>query len=119
MAHLVNTPQLKFPMQITDNGVVLVVEQDSFEDRVQNAVICLRYQKGQRTMLPEFGLPDQAFRQGGANMNDIVSSILQWEPDVDPVVVGQAMDSVLAEQTVTIEMVSPSVHDDREQGKNG
>lgn len=112
MAHLVNTPQLKFPMQMTANGTVLLVEQDSFEDRVQNALICLRYARGQRTQLPEFGLPDQAMRQGGANLNEIVSSVLQWEPDVDPKIIEAIIRDGGLEQTITVEMVSPTAHEE-------
>lgn len=109
MADLVNTPQLKFPMQMTASGRVMLVEQDSFEDRVQNAIICLRYERGQRTAIPEFGLPDQAMRQGGADLSEIVSAVLQWEPDIDPAVIERILSSTGTTQTITIEMVSPAV----------
>lgn len=119
MADLVNTPQFRFPMQISAAGEILTVEQDSFEDRVQNAIVCLRYQRGQRTQLPEFGIPDQALRQGGASHREIVESIIRWEPDISPDDLGQIISSDSETTTVRIDLTSPGVHDEGEQMSNG
>lgn len=108
MADLVNTPQFKFPMTISSGGRVGVVEQDGLEDRMQNAVVCMRYERGQRTQLPEFGLPDQALRQGGANLSEIVSSVIRWEPDIDPQIIDSIVNSLDGEQTVTMDLLTPS-----------
>lgn len=82
MADILN-PQFKIPFQMDSSGFIREVEQDTDEEILQNAVVVLRYRNGQRLELPEFGIPDQTFLQGGVNMDVIVGAIQRWEPDVE------------------------------------
>lgn len=103
MADLVNTPQFKFPLQVV-NGSVAVVEQDSEEDHFQNAIVAMLYLRGQRTELPEFGVPEQAFKRNGADRNEIIAAVRQWEPEVQV----EVIDSIIKEgvNTVTVELTA-------------
>lgn len=104
MAHLVNTPQFQVPFHL-HNGEVAVVEQDSAEDRTQNATTVMRYTKGQRTAIPEFGVPDFAMRQDGMNADELTQAVLTWEPDVDVEVVKEIIESGVETAEVEITAV--------------
>lgn len=105
MALLVSTPQLAVPFDMGLDGLVATVEQDSPQDRLQNAVAVLRYERGQRTALPDFGLPDQALRENGASFNEIVAAVRTWEPDVTVELISQAFDQET--QTMEVGMSTP------------
>jgi phage baseplate assembly protein W len=73
-------PHLRFPLSV-QNGRFEVVEQDSAEDYLQRVGSVLRYPLGLRVDLPDFGLSEQAFRPGGADVDEIRAAIETWEPD--------------------------------------
>lgn len=76
------TPKLAVPFRI-ERGRALVVEQDSVEEVTQCVEAILKTPIGSRMENPEFGVPDQTFREGGANLDDLALSITQWEPRAD------------------------------------
>lgn len=80
MADLLTTPQLSLPFRVSGNDVVCH-EQDSTEDITQNAITIMRYTQGERSALPEFGIPDQALQQNGADMTEITEAVRRWEPE--------------------------------------
>lgn len=75
----VGVPRLRFPLRFT-NGRTELVEQDSIEEIAQCVEIILRTPRGQRLDLPDFGIPDQAFRENGADLVALRSAIEQYEP---------------------------------------
>ena len=91
MSHLLNTPQFKYPFHVM-NGSIHCVEQDSPDDHLQNAVTVMRYRKGDRSALPEFGIPDPTFRMGGIHPEEIEQAVRTWEPDVDIQTVRNILD---------------------------
>lgn len=80
MADIPNTPELELPFTFFAGGGCAEIEQDS-DAEIQQAVWCvLAYQVGQRADKPDFGLPDQTFVEGGADLNQIAEVIAEWEP---------------------------------------
>lgn len=75
-------PHLALPLRIV-HGHLATVEQDSEADILQCVRVVLTTPQGTRDALPEFGLPDQAFRQGGAAIAEIDAAIAEWEPRAD------------------------------------
>jgi phage baseplate assembly protein W len=78
-----NTPQFAFPFRLV-RGEIEEIEQDTEEE-------IIRYPKGYRSAMPEFGLFLQELRQGGADLNQIASSVRTWEPAATIEVVRQAL----------------------------
>lgn len=88
----VQIPHIDQPPRF-EGGRLVVVEQDSVEE-VANAVEnVLRFTPGDRTDVPEFGTPDQTFKQGGADPDEIDRAISQWEPRADTFV-DEALDPI-------------------------
>lgn len=58
-------------------------EQDSDEDVDACVYAILATPLGHLTHLPEFGTPDQAFRQGGADLDELERCVEQWEDRAD------------------------------------
>jgi phage baseplate assembly protein W len=67
------------PFQIV-NGRAGTVEQDSPEDVLQCVETIMRFRRGQRPDAPDFGVPDQAHRQGGADPAEVLDAIERFEP---------------------------------------
>ena len=93
-------PQLAFPIRVEGNHVA-VVEQGSVDDIVgQVWTLCLT-PPGWLTHddeVREFGLADQAHRQGGADASLIEQQITRFVPDAEVVVDEQpdALDPALS-----------------------
>src|SRR3954466_10625312 len=79
---MVTNPVYRIPFSFTPGGVA-VLEQDSGEEKVQSAEVVLRYERGQRTGLPKFGLEDQAMLQNGANLSAIVAAVAEQDERVE------------------------------------
>ena len=91
MAHLLTTPQFSLPFRVA-NGEVVCHEQDTAVDRVQNAIVVLRYRTGERTLIPDFGISDLAFTEGAINLADLMDRVRRWEPDVEAEEIKQFID---------------------------
>lgn len=72
-------PHLKWPIRFTSRGAD-VVEQDSMDDIAQCLLAILRTPQGLRHDLPDFGIPDLLFREGGVDIAGIQEAIEEWEP---------------------------------------
>jgi hypothetical protein len=98
-------PHLRWPLRVV-NGAYDVVEQDSPEEIRQCVEITCRTPRGSRMSLPDFGLPDQAFRMGGPSRAQIEAAIARWEPRA-PVAIDvdfpDLVDDTLARVGVTVE----------------
>lgn len=96
-----NTPKLAVPFRLNHTAKrAVVVEQDSLEEVEQCVVALLRTPLGWRPENPEFGVADQAFGEGGADLNEIQNAIAQHEPraeihiDRDPTILTSMVDEV-------------------------
>lgn len=74
---------LAWPPRLTPGGTVLATnEQDTPTDLRDRAALVLATRRGSLIFQPAFGLPEQAFRQGGASLDEIREQIAQWEPNI-------------------------------------
>lgn len=78
--------QFAVPLRILPNGRFATIEQDSVTDLAMRVnVLCHtppRWLDGR----PDFGLADQRFRKGGADLDYIAQQIGTWVPDADAVI---------------------------------
>lgn len=80
------TPKLAVPFRLTNDGKrAQVIEQDSLEEVTQCVEAILKTPIGSRLENPDFGISDQTFQEGGADLDDLALSIIQWEPRADVV----------------------------------
>ena len=73
-------PHLSLPVRV-ENGQAAVVEQDGPDHLTDRVYAVLAYRPGQRLDRPDFGLPQQAMRQGGADRDEIRQTVERFEPD--------------------------------------
>lgn len=105
MADLVN-PHFAFPFRFGRGGVPCV-EQDSPEEIQQSAEMALRWRRGNRLGLPDYGLPPQEMRMGGADLTAITAAVARFEDRVVPnatrdQMIRDAVDRVQAELIVDV-----------------
>ena len=74
-------PHLALPFRIVD-GRAAVTEQDTFEEIRDCVQAIIRTPRGFRLELPDFGVPDQTFHEGGADADEIAAALDRWEPRV-------------------------------------
>jgi hypothetical protein len=78
MAH-VRVPHIDIPPRFA-GGKIVVVEQDS-DAEVRNCVeIALRFRRGFRPEALDCGIPEQAFSEGGADIDQIIEHVGEQEP---------------------------------------
>ena len=75
----VTTPHFALPFRFIA-GTAAVTEQDSTEEVMDCVQAIVRYTHGDRTELPEFGLPDLLFTTGDIDTELIDQLIQEWEP---------------------------------------
>lgn len=92
MADLLNNPKFSLPFRVS-NGRVVCIDQDSTENTVQSAVVVLRYVRGQRHALPEFGIDDLTFAEGKVDAAALTTRIRTWVPDATIDEITQAVDA--------------------------
>lgn len=80
----IQNPHFAFPFRSAGTGFAQV-EQDSDADILACAYAVAATQVGARDEEPEFGTPEQAFRQGGADLDEIEAALGAWEPRSDAV----------------------------------
>lgn len=77
----ISTPKLAFPFRFAAAGThALTVEQGSDEEILSSVEVLLRTHTGSRIELPDYGINDYLFRQGGVSIPEIDSAIAFWEP---------------------------------------
>lgn len=77
---LVN-PHFDLPFRFTSTtGKPAEVEQGSLAEVVNCVQAVVRYHKGDREVLPEFGIQDPTFTTGDIDLEAIKSEIDKWEP---------------------------------------
>jgi phage baseplate assembly protein W len=88
------------------NGRANVVDQDSTDDVTACVEAVLRCPLGWRDELPEFGIADQALREGGADLDELRVAVERWEPRA--AVALTAGDIVALAQTVRVGVATES-----------
>ena len=85
MAHLhrEDPPHFAFPFRRGLNGHVVVNEQDSDDDVIDCVEVLLRTNIGERLEEPDYGVIDQTFRMGGADVVYLRGVIAEWEERAD------------------------------------
>lgn len=69
-----------YPFRFGAGGHAVTVEQDSIEEITAGVIHVLKTTIGTRVDLPEFGVPELVMREGGVNVNGIISALRVWEP---------------------------------------
>lgn len=77
---MADVPQFKFPFQLSASGSPVDIEQDGDTEVLDCVEVILRTIPGTRIDLPDFGLEEQAFLEGGADPSQVLSAIRAWEP---------------------------------------
>lgn len=81
-----DTPKIALPFRRTPDGKRIEVnEQGDFEDVASQVQITVMTRRGSRIENPDFGIPEQAFREGGADLDAVAAALDQWVPDADAV----------------------------------
>ncbi len=73
-------PHFSLPFRRDAHGRCVVNEQDDDDEIVDCVEVLLATERGSRIEVPDYGLPDQVFRQGGADLSVVTSVIGRWEP---------------------------------------
>jgi hypothetical protein len=81
---VVSIPHFSLPFRFA-GGRVVVIEQDSPEEIRQSVETVARYQPGIRPELPEFGIPDQSFRNA-PDLDVVHRAVNRWEPRAQTVI---------------------------------
>lgn len=82
-------PHLRVPFNFGPNGQPPLVDEQQSDAEIQGCVEnLLRYTIGFREDLPQFGIPDNTFKQAPINMGPIVDAILKYEPRAAALVAG-------------------------------
>lgn len=97
------SPHFGFPLALTPDGRRLIArEQDSYEDIEDCVEIVLSTQIGERQETPEYGTPDQAFRENGVDLVRVRAAIDRWEPRVTTALTAEEIDGVVQRVRVNI-----------------
>jgi hypothetical protein len=96
-------PHISLPFRFV-NGAAAVSEQGSLAEIADCVAAIVRYPLGSRPELPEFGLPDQVFRQDGPDVAVISATVTSWEPRAAQLVTTDTDDLAAGIASVAIEV---------------
>lgn len=75
-----DTPHISFPFRLNALGTSAVAVEQDGEAEVNDCVwVLLSTPLGTRIEVPDYGLPDQTFREGGASLPELISILARWE----------------------------------------
>lgn len=78
---MTDTPHFAFPFAFSGpKHSAAVVEQDSREEVEACVQAILSVERGAFLSIGDFGIPEQALREGGADLATISRAIALWEP---------------------------------------
>lgn len=75
-----DVPQLAIPLRVV-NGQLLEVEQGEADDLTGRVSVLCRTPPGWLDDRPGFGLADQAFPKGGADVSYVGRQLQEWVPE--------------------------------------
>lgn len=94
---MIDIPHFSFPFRLS-GGSPATVEQGSDDEILDCVEVLLSTEPGERIDLPDYGLEDQTFREGGASRTAIQNTIRTWEPrastDIEPAELEERIDNV-------------------------
>jgi hypothetical protein len=73
----------QWPLKVSATGQLATNEQDSDADVATSIAVILSYPRGGRIDNPGFGLPIEALRVGGPDLQEIRAAVLASEPRAD------------------------------------
>lgn len=76
---MTDIPHFDLPFRYVGSAPV-VAEQDSLADIINCVEAILLTVEGQRTEIPEFGIPDQVFQVQPLHLDAVLASVLAFEP---------------------------------------
>lgn len=96
-------PHFSFPFRF-DNGHAVVVDQDTTDEIMACELAIVLCPLGFRVELPDFGILDPTFSEGGVNVEAIAAALSAWEPRSQEVVTGvlDALDELVSRVTVRV-----------------
>jgi phage baseplate assembly protein W len=111
---MTDVPRLAWPLQLAANGQLATVEQDSDEDITQCLRAILLHRVGDRTDVPELGVPDLTHGEQPLDLDGIEEVVRRHEPRVDVLLSTQpdALDQAIAD--VALQWRRPSDRDMKE-----
>jgi hypothetical protein len=80
---MADIPHLAFPLRFSSIGgktVAAVTEQGSADEIFDAVSAIVRFRRGDRIDLLDFGITEQLFREGGFDLDLLVAEVLEWEP---------------------------------------
>lgn len=105
---MADIPHFSFPFRRTMNGKSVVVTEQDMDDEILDCLeVLLTTERGERIELPDYGLPDPLFVQGGMSLETIQQVIATWEPRANAVVTRGDLDDML--DRIRIEVLSQDV----------
>jgi phage baseplate assembly protein W len=97
-------PHIALPFRFVGTSVA-VVEQDTEDEVLQCVETICRYVPGMRSEYPEFGIPDQAFRDE-PDTDEVREAIEEYEPRASVVLDSELLlDELAARINVSVEVL--------------
>jgi phage baseplate assembly protein W len=82
----VTTPHLRVPLRL-ERGHLATVEQDTDEELAQAVAVILGTLRGERVVVPEFGVTDLAYRQDELSVTELTAAVQRWDPRCEVVAI--------------------------------
>lgn len=99
----VDNPHISFPFRLNDSGTgSVVVEQDSDDEIMDCVQVLLSTELGSREEIPSYGIPDQAFKQGGIDEDQVLLAINRWERRAEVFLDTQSIASLVQHAQVNL-----------------
>lgn len=76
---MADVPHFDLPFRYVSSSPA-VAEQDSLADIINCVQAVLLTVQGQRTEIPEFGVPEQVFAVQPLHLEEMLASVLEYEP---------------------------------------
>lgn len=95
-------PQFSLPFRLDGSGDFAVNEQDTIDEIADCVQAVVRYPLGYRIEKKDFGVPEQEFREGGADRAVIQAQLDRWEPRADAIV-DTELDDLVARVRIQVE----------------
>lgn len=97
----ITTPKLAYPFRLSATGRhACIVEADSEDDIMGCLEVLLLTEKGSRSEVPEYGIADQVFRQGGISRDEILAAIRMWEARAEVVLSTGDIEDLVQRATI-------------------
>ena len=98
MTHI-HTPHFNWPFRLAANGAsIRTVDSESDQDIDNSVMVLLSTHLGERLDNPDYGVEEQVFIEGGADLQHLSEAIARWEPrvqiDVDSVEFADMVESI-------------------------